>query len=89
MIYANTLRPLLPQAWVPGVKFCSKQILRLGVILYGFRLTIQQVLEIGLPAIAVDIIIVCGTLGIGILAEGKKKPRGKSQCLGSPSSFCW
>ena len=39
MIYANTLRPLLPQAWVPGVKFCSKQILRLGVILYGFRRT--------------------------------------------------
>ena len=67
MVYANTLRSALPAAWAPGIKFCSKQILRLGVILYGFRLTLQQVFEIGLPAIAVDIIIVCGTLCIGVL----------------------
>lgn len=67
MIYANTLRSALPAAWAPGIKFCSKQILRLGVILYGFRLTLQQVFEIGLPAIVVDIIIVCGTLCIGVL----------------------
>jgi len=67
MIYANSLRSNLPQTWVPGIKFCSKQILRLGVILYGFRLTFQQVMEIGLPAIVVDLIIVCGTLALGVL----------------------
>ena len=67
MLYANSLRSNLPQTWVPGIKFCSKQILRLGVILYGFRLTFQQVMEIGLPAIIADLIIVCGTLGLGIL----------------------
>lgn len=67
MIYANSLRSNLPQTWVPGIKFCSKQILRLGVILYGFRLTFQQVMEIGLPAIAVDLIIVAGTLALGII----------------------
>ena len=39
----------------------------LGVILYGFRLTFQQVMEIGLPAIAVDLIIVAGTLALGII----------------------
>lgn len=86
MIYANTLRPLLPQAWVPGVKFCSKQILRLGVILYGFRLTIQQVLEIGLPAIAVDIIIVCGTLGIGVLAGKLLKTDSQTALMTSVGS---
>lgn len=67
MIYANSLRSNLPQTWVPGIKFCSKQILRLGVILYGFRLTFRQVMEIGLPAIAVDLIIVAGTLALGII----------------------
>lgn len=67
MIYANSLRSNLPQTWVPGIKFCSKQILRLGVILYGFRLTFQQVMEIGLPAIAVDLIIVAGTIALGII----------------------
>lgn len=68
MIYANSLRNKLPQTWVPGIKFCTKQVLRLGVILYGFRLTFQQVAEIGLPAVMADLIIVCGTLLIGIIA---------------------
>jgi len=47
MLYANSLRNKLPETWVPGIKFCSKQILRTGVVLYGFKLTFQQVLAIG------------------------------------------
>lgn len=68
MLYANSLRNHLPETWVPGIKYCTKQILRLGIILYGFRLTFQQVMEIGLPAILIDTIIICGTMGIGIIA---------------------
>lgn len=68
MLYANSLRNHLPDTWVPGIKFCSKQLLRLGIILYGFRLTFQQVMDIGGPAILVDTIIICGTMGVGILA---------------------
>lgn len=67
MLYANSLRNKLPETWVPGIKFCSKTILRTGVVLYGFRLTFQQVVEVGANAILVDAIIVCGTLGLGIL----------------------
>ena len=67
MVYANTFRSRLSESWVPGLKFCSKQILRLGIILYGFRLTFQQVAQIGLPAIVADCIIVGGTLLLGIV----------------------
>lgn len=67
MFYANTLRMHVPGTWIPGFKFCSKQVLRTGIVLYGFRLTIQQVMSVGLPAIIADSIIVCGTLLIGIL----------------------
>ena len=28
MLYANSLRNRLPETWVPGIKFCSKQVLR-------------------------------------------------------------
>ena len=28
MLYANSLRNRLPETWVPGILFCSKQILR-------------------------------------------------------------
>lgn len=39
MVYANSLRNHLPETWVPGILFCTKQVLRAGIVLYGFRLT--------------------------------------------------
>ena len=47
MLYANSLRNRLPATWVPGILFCSKRVLRLGIVLYGFRLTFQDVLAVG------------------------------------------
>lgn len=67
MLYANSLRNRLPWRWVPGIRFCSKRILRWGIILYGFRLTLTQVAAVGLPAIITDTIIVAGTIFLGIL----------------------
>ena len=47
MLYANSLRNRLPETWVPGILFCTKQILRTGIVLYGFRLTFQDVVNVG------------------------------------------
>ena len=54
MIYANSLRNHLPHTWVPGIEFCAKRLLRLGIILYGFRLTFQDILVVGAAGIIVD-----------------------------------
>ncbi len=70
MVYANTLRPGLPEDWTPGISFCSKRILRIGIVLYGFRLSFQDVAAVGLPAVIVDAIVVAGTIGLG-LAVGR------------------
>lgn len=66
MLYANSLRNKLPETWVPGIKLCTKQVLRLGIVLYGFRLTLTQVAAVGIPAVLVDLIIVAGTIFLGI-----------------------
>lgn len=66
MLYANSLRNKLPETWVPGIKFCTKQILRTGIVLYGFRLTLTQVAAVGVPAIVLDSIIVCSTIFLGL-----------------------
>ena len=66
MLYANSLRNNLPETWVPGIQFCSKKLLRLGIILYGFRLTIQQVIEVGTAGIMVDVIVVIVTILGGV-----------------------
>ncbi|MCM1337045.1 MAG: YeiH family protein [Candidatus Amulumruptor caecigallinarius] len=70
MLYANSLRNHLPQTWVPGIQFCSKRVLRLGIILYGFRLTFQDVMAVGLSGIVVDAIVVTVTI-LGGIALGR------------------
>ena len=86
MIYANSLRNKLPQTWVPGIKFCTKEVLRAGVVLYGFKLTFQQVMEIGLPAILADVIIIAGTLLIGVLVGKLLKMDSETALMTSTGS---
>ncbi len=66
MLYANTLRRRQPSSWDGGIKFCSKRMLRLGIILYGFRLTFQDVVAVGPKAVLIDCIVVVVTLLLGV-----------------------
>ncbi len=67
MVYANSCGEKMPASWSPGIKFCSKRVLRTGIVLYGFKLTFQDVMNVGVTAIALDAVIVCGTIGLGVL----------------------
>lgn len=66
MCYANSLRQHLPETWTPGIQYCSKKILRLGIILYGFRLTFQDVAAVGAAGVIVDLVIVTVTILGGV-----------------------
>lgn len=66
MLYANSLRNNLPDTWVPGITFSSKRILRFGIILYGFKLSFQDVVAVGFPAIVIDAIVVVLTILLGV-----------------------
>ena len=88
-IYANSLRNRLPETWVPGIKFCTKQILRAGIVLYGFRLTLTEVAAVGLPAIVVDSIIVCGTIFLGVfLGKLMKIDKDTALITSTGSAIC-
>ncbi|WP_428025127.1 YeiH family protein [Arcobacter sp.] len=65
MIFANSLKSKFPKSWNRGVKFSTKTILRLGIVLYGFRLTLQNLQEVGLNGFSVAILIVCFTFILG------------------------
>ncbi|MDO4771237.1 YeiH family protein [Porphyromonas sp.] len=66
MVYANTLRARMPESWVPGVKFCSKRILRLAIVFYGFRLTLGSIVSVGVSALVIDVLIVTSVILLGI-----------------------
>lgn len=89
MLYANSLRNHLPETWVPGILFCSKQLLRAGIVLYGFRLTFQSVAAIGAPAIGIDAAVVAGTLLLGVLlGRALKIDRDLALLTSTGSAIC-
>ncbi len=89
MIYANTLRAALPATFTPGIQFCSKRILRLGIILYGFRLTLQDVTEVGIPAIIVDALMVAiKNLSVGKAQRGLKMDKEISLLTSVGAGIC-
>lgn len=71
MIYGSTFRSYLPSEWNLGIQFVAKKILRLAIVLYGFRLTFQEVMQVGAPGLLLDVLIVGLTLFIGAWV-GKK-----------------
>lgn len=89
MIYANTLRKQVPAEWNAGITFCSKQVLRFGIVLYGFQVTLSDVMDVGLPALVVDALIVGLTITFGVLLGRMLKMDSQTALLTSVgSSIC-
>ena len=65
MILANTIRHRIPDDWSGGLQIAGKQILRAGIVFYGFRLTLSLVFLVGKEAILIDSLIVLGTFILG------------------------
>jgi len=89
MLYANSLRNRLPETWVPGIRFCTKQLLRWGIVLYGFRLTLTQVAAVGIPAVVADLVVVTVTiLGGVLLGRLLKMDRDTALMTSTGSAVC-
>lgn len=86
MMYGNTLKQHMPAVWQPGIIFSSKKLLRLAIILYGFRLTFQNIMDVGLEAIMIDIIVITGTLCLGLLLGKLLKVDSETALLTSTGS---
>jgi len=71
IIYANTLRNHLPQEWLPGIIFSTKTLLRTAIVFYGFRLTFQNILEVGISGITASALVVVLTFFIGYFVGTK------------------
>lgn len=67
MIYANSVKKHFPENLEKGVVFCTKTILRLGIILYGFRLTFQNLQDVGIQGILIAFLIVFSTFIFGYI----------------------
>jgi uncharacterized integral membrane protein (TIGR00698 family) len=61
MLVGNTLYPRVARAGVSGVTFSKQTLLRLGIILYGLRLTFQDIAQVGIAGVAIDFLVLSST----------------------------
>lgn len=64
-VYANTLRQHMPTEWMPGLVCATRPVLRFAIILYGFRLTLQNLQQVGPAGFILALSVICSTLSIG------------------------
>ncbi|WP_162991251.1 YeiH family protein [Biomaibacter acetigenes] len=79
----------LKENMIDGIKFCSKKILRLAVIMLGFKLSLTEVSKIGLKAVI--LIIVVSTLTLlftQYMGKKMKIPYKLSTLIGTGTSIC-
>lgn len=87
IIIKNTVK--LPVDWTPGIQFSFKKILRLAIILLGFRLSFDQVAEIGGKGLFLVAFVTTMTI-LFTVYFGKKLglDRDLSLLIGAGSSIC-
>ena len=66
VVLGNSAGARLPVGWGNGITFSAKKILRLAIILYGFRITFSEIAAVGMAGFVLDVCIVALTLILGI-----------------------
>lgn len=89
MLLGNTLLHSRPRFCHAGTAFAKTHLLRIGIALYGFRLTLAQLAYVGWPALLADVLMVAGTLWLALKIGRKLGLDEKTAALvGSGSAIC-
>lgn len=90
LLLGNTVYPSLSHITTPGVALCKQQILRTGIVLYGLRLTFDDIAQIGWTGVALDALVLVSTfvlacvLGLRLFGLDKRT----TLLIGAGSSIC-
>jgi len=90
IFYANTLHNQIPDTWNGGITFSAKKILRFAIVFYGFRITFQQIAEVGMDGFMVSLIMLSSTFVLGTYLGHKvfKMDKDTSILTASGASVC-
>ena len=90
MLVGNTVYPRIAAVSGPGVNLSKQNLLRLGIVLYGLRLTVQDIGHVGLAGVAVDALVLSSTflLACWIGTRWLGLDRQSAMLIGAGSSIC-
>jgi uncharacterized integral membrane protein (TIGR00698 family) len=90
ILAGNTLYPYIATATADGVVFSKQTLLRAGIILYGLRLTFQDIASVGVSGVAIDAVVLSSTFvlswWVGTRIFGLD--RRTAMLIGAGSSIC-
>lgn len=90
MLVGNTLYPRLALAAASGVAFSKQTLLRAGIILYGLRLTFQDIAGVGIAGVIIDALVLSSTFALAWWAGTRVfgLERNTALLIGAGSSIC-
>jgi len=90
IVAGNTFFPAVAARIATGVDYSKSTLLRVGIILYGFRITFQQITSIGWDGILIDALMVSMTflLAVQLGTRVFKLDRKISMLIGAGSAIC-
>jgi len=84
------LRPAQAARARPGVDIARQRLLRLGIVLYGLRLTVHDIAHLGLAGLLADALMVASTFGLACWLGPRwlGLDRETSMLIGAGSAVC-
>lgn len=86
----NTAYPALAPRVAAGVGVSKATVLRAGIVLYGLRLTVQDIGQVGVAGVLIDALVLCSTFALawwlGTRVLGLE--RNTALLIGAGSSIC-
>ncbi|UZD61707.1 YeiH family protein [Brevibacterium sp. JSBI002] len=88
-ILLGNLVPNLPEAFMPGLNFAAKPLLRLGIVALGAQVVLGDILDLGwLVLVLAAVIVAAGILSALALAGPLKVDRPLAVLIGSGFGIC-
>src|SRR5215470_702139 len=90
IVAGNTVFPRLAARTAAGVDFSRSTLLRMGIVLFGLRITFQDIAAVGWAGIITDALIVVATFVIAVQLGTRvfRLDRQTSMLIGAGSALC-
>jgi uncharacterized integral membrane protein (TIGR00698 family) len=90
IVLGNSVFPRVAPHTGEGVEFAKARLLRLGIILFGFRITFQDIGQIGWAGILIDVLVIAATFTLAVQLGTRVFGLDKqtAMLIGAGSSIC-
>src|ERR1700754_1642808 len=90
IVVGNSVYPRIAASSGHGVQFSKQTLRRLGIVLYGIRLTFQDIRHVGIAGVVIDTVVVCSTFALAWFLGTRwlGLERRTAMLIGAGSSIC-